>query len=41
MSILSDVKEIEAKVRESMENGLVTPYYTLPSIRCTRYSMVP
>jgi bacterioferritin len=30
MSILSDVKEIEAKVRQSMENGLVTPYYTLP-----------
>src|SRR6202522_2344441 len=30
MSILSDVKEIEAKVREAMENGPVTPYYTLP-----------
>jgi hypothetical protein len=30
VSILSDVKEIEAKVRESMENGPVTPYYTLP-----------
>ena len=30
MSILSDVKEIQAKVRESMENGPVTPYYTLP-----------
>jgi bacterioferritin len=30
MSILSEVKEIEAKVRESMENGPVTPYYSLP-----------
>ncbi len=30
MSILSDVKEVEAKVRKAMENGLVTPYYTLP-----------
>ena len=30
MSILSDVKDIEAKVRKSMENGPVTPYYTLP-----------
>ena len=30
MSILSDVKEIQAKVREAMENGPVTPYYTLP-----------
>jgi bacterioferritin len=30
MPILSDVKEIEAKVREAMENGPVTPYYTLP-----------
>ena len=30
MSMLSDVKDVEAKVRESMENGLVTPYYTLP-----------
>src|SRR5690242_4413870 len=30
MSILSDVKDIEAKVREAMENGPVTPYYSLP-----------
>jgi hypothetical protein len=30
MSILSDVKDVEAKVRESMQNGAVTPYYTLP-----------
>jgi Ferritin-like domain len=30
MSILSDVKDVEAKVRESMQNGPVTPYYTLP-----------
>ena len=30
MSILSDVKEIETKVREAMENGPVTPYYSLP-----------
>jgi bacterioferritin len=30
MSILSDVKEIQAKVRESMEDGPVTPYYSLP-----------
>jgi bacterioferritin len=30
MSILSDVKHIEAKVRESMQNGPVTPFYTLP-----------
>jgi bacterioferritin len=28
--VLSSVKEIEAKVREAMENGPVTPYYTLP-----------
>ena len=28
MSILSDVKDVEAKVRESMQNGPVTPYYT-------------
>jgi len=28
--MLSDVKEIEAKVRQAMENGPVTPYYTLP-----------
>jgi len=30
MSILSDVNDVEAKVRESMQNGPVTPYYTLP-----------
>jgi bacterioferritin len=30
MSILSDVKEIQAKMREAMQNGPVTPYYTLP-----------
>jgi bacterioferritin len=30
MSILDDVKTIEAKVREAMENGPVTPYYSLP-----------
>jgi bacterioferritin len=30
MGILSDVKDIEAKVRDSMQNGPVTPYYTLP-----------
>ena len=30
MSIISDIKDIEAKVRESMQNGPVTPYYTLP-----------
>ena len=30
MSIISDVKQIEAKVREAMENGPVTPYYSLP-----------
>lgn len=30
MAILSDVKSIEAKVREAMENGPVTPYYSLP-----------
>src|SRR5579872_529570 len=30
MSILSDVKDIEAKVRASMQNGPFTPYYTLP-----------
>src|SRR5580704_5978368 len=30
MSILSDVKEIESKVRKAMENGPVTPYYSLP-----------
>lgn len=30
MSILSDIKSIEAKVREAMEAGPVTPYYSLP-----------
>ena len=30
MSILFDVKAIQAKVSEAMENGPVTPYYTLP-----------
>jgi bacterioferritin len=30
MSILSDVREVESAVREAMENGPVTPYYTLP-----------
>ena len=30
MSILSDVKEIQAKMREAMQNGPVTPYYSLP-----------
>jgi len=30
MSILADVKDIEIKVRELMQNGAVTPYYTLP-----------
>jgi bacterioferritin len=30
MSLLSQVKDIEASVRESMQNGPVTPYYTLP-----------
>jgi bacterioferritin len=30
VSFFSDVKEIEAKVRKEMENGPVTPYYTLP-----------
>lgn len=29
MSILSDIKGIEAKVRETMEAGPVTPYYSL------------
>ncbi|MGH8150210.1 MAG: ferritin-like domain-containing protein [Steroidobacteraceae bacterium] len=29
MSILSDVKKIEAKVRKAMEDGPVTPYYRL------------
>jgi bacterioferritin len=30
MSILSDIKDIAAKVRENMQDGPVTPYYTLP-----------
>lgn len=30
MSILSNVKKIEAKVRKAMEDGPVTPYYKLP-----------
>ena len=30
MSILSDVKDVEAKVRESMQNGAVTPHDKLP-----------
>ena len=30
MSILSDVKAIQARVRESMDGGAVTPYYALP-----------
>jgi len=30
MSILSDVKEIQARVREAMDGGAVTPYYSLP-----------
>jgi bacterioferritin len=27
---LTDVKEVESTVRKAMENGLVTPYYSLP-----------
>lgn len=30
MSILDDVKDIQAQVRKTMEDGMVTPYYTLP-----------
>jgi bacterioferritin len=30
MSVFADVKVVEAKVREAMEDGPVTPYYTLP-----------
>jgi bacterioferritin len=30
MSFLSDVKTIEARVKEALEEGAVTPYYTLP-----------
>ncbi|HTX56148.1 MAG TPA: ferritin-like domain-containing protein [Candidatus Acidoferrales bacterium] len=28
--MLNDVKAVEARVREAMENGAVTPYYSLP-----------
>ena len=28
--MLEDVKKVEAKVREAMQDGAVTPYYTLP-----------
>jgi bacterioferritin len=30
VSFLSDVKTIQAKVREAMQDGTVTPYYSLP-----------
>jgi len=30
VSILSDVKQVEARMREAMQDGPVTPYYTLP-----------
>jgi bacterioferritin len=30
MSFISDVDEVEARVQEAMQNGPVTPYYTLP-----------
>jgi bacterioferritin len=30
MSFLSDVKTVEARVKEALEEGAVTPYYTLP-----------
>ena len=30
MSMLSDMKQIEARVRDTMQDGAVTPYYTLP-----------
>jgi bacterioferritin len=30
MSFFSDVKSVEARVREAMQQGPVTPYYTLP-----------
>lgn len=30
MSMVSDVKAVETKVREAMQNGAVTPYYPLP-----------
>jgi bacterioferritin len=30
VSILDDVKEIQTQMRKAMEDGMVTPYYTLP-----------
>ena len=30
MSFFSDVKAVEARVQEAMQDGPVTPYYTLP-----------
>jgi len=30
MSIISDINEVAARVRESMQDGPVTPYYSLP-----------
>jgi bacterioferritin len=30
MSLLSDVKEVEARVKQAMDGGAVTPYYELP-----------
>jgi len=30
VSILDDVKDIQAQMRKAMEDGAVTPYYTLP-----------
>jgi bacterioferritin len=30
MSFLPDVREVEARVKEAMQNGPVTPYYALP-----------
>ncbi len=30
MSIISDVNEVAARVRASMQDGPVTPYYSLP-----------
>jgi len=29
-SFFADVKAVEAKVRENMQDGVITPYYTLP-----------
>jgi hypothetical protein len=29
-SMLSEVKDVEARVKQAMEDGPVTPYYTLP-----------